>query len=869
MSNKHLFDQIIEEIKNDPMPEAHMEQARRRTMEKMSQKPSDTALTAADVKSISGCDDFQTLIPAYIKNELSEARMILVGDHTRSCVPCRRHLQAVKELKNVENRRRKLAPTATGGLSLVWKVAAVFIFLSLAGLGYKTFTLSSWFKTKADIQIMDGSLYTLSNHQLVLKEESSLLSYGDEFRAPRDSNAMLGLPDGTQIELARRSIFKMEQSDQGTTLNLLAGKAIIEAADQGDKHLFVSTPDCLVTVKGTVFSVNSGPKGSRVSVLDGEVQVQKGKTTSVLLPGNQFTSEENLKRVPLSREVAWSTAPSRLEPFLTSVRAAAKQLESTLADEGTRYQSALLPLMPSNTSIYGAIPNIGVPAMEIFETIQKQLNLYPEIKQAMVQKNMGDFNEDIQHAVQLLGELSSYFGNELAFGVACEGPGNFKAPLFLTESSGKPGLEDFIRDELTNLAVNIEDESPLDHLVFVENPQATAPANDKLFIWNHNGYIAASPEIGVLQELQGYIGAGQNPGFTNSSFFKTLDELYETGLSIVFGLDFSEMINQKGDQILVDSGIADLDNFIFLKRDALLDTSFEASLTFKDIRKGMAGWLAEPAPLESLTFLSPDVTIFASISLIDPEFMLNDLMLTMKDQSKLKGLMDAGEEEIISIIHDLAVALGGEVTLAIDGPILPFPQWKVIAELYDSTLLQETVDQIVMLSNQHNDFNLVRTTSDFNGLEVNEIRSQTYNWSFYYTVVDGYMLAVPNLSLLDQTVKNRNFNLSIASSEKFANLLPANSYNEFSFLFYQNSPEIFEAVSKLVQSTQNQKTQGQKQVHASLAPKMIYGYAEQQRISFASTGGDSLLNMLVLQLVDPNSQKINLFEQLLQTPDVE
>ena len=48
---------------------------------------------------------------------------------------------------------------------------------------------------------------------------------------------------------------------------------------------------------------------------------------------------------------------------------------------------------------------------------------------------------------------------------------------------------------------------------------------------------------------------------------------------------------------------------------------------------------------------------------------------------------------------DLASAFGGEVTVALDGPLLPVPSWKIAAEVYYPDRLQSAMAKLVAAFN--------------------------------------------------------------------------------------------------------------------------------------------------------------------------
>src|SRR5256885_3107760 len=94
-----------------------------------------------------------------------------------------------------------------------------------------------------------------------------------------------------------RSEFSMSQTMRGTTVHLDSGSVIVEAAKQKG-HMYVDTGDSLVSVTGTTFSVNAGTKGSRVSVIEGEVHLDRNGSDKVLRAGDQATTNASIETVP-------------------------------------------------------------------------------------------------------------------------------------------------------------------------------------------------------------------------------------------------------------------------------------------------------------------------------------------------------------------------------------------------------------------------------------------------------------------------------------------------------------------------------------------------------------------------------------------
>ena len=86
---EEILDQVTAQIRNEKVDEATMSAAANRVWARVS-AAGETEVQVPALDRIEGCADFQSLIPAYLAGKLSEARSLLLVDHTHECIPCRK-----------------------------------------------------------------------------------------------------------------------------------------------------------------------------------------------------------------------------------------------------------------------------------------------------------------------------------------------------------------------------------------------------------------------------------------------------------------------------------------------------------------------------------------------------------------------------------------------------------------------------------------------------------------------------------------------------------------------------------------------------------------------------------------------------------
>src|SRR2546426_463408 len=129
---------------------------------------------------------------------------------------------------------------------------------------------------------------------------------GRRVRAGAREGIVIALEDGTRVEARSQSELSVESGAAGMRIRLNTGSIIVNAAQQPTGRLYVETKDAIASVIGTVFLVRAEQAGTRVDVIQGEVQVQQGQDSKKLTAGAHVATAPSLELQSIIAEISWS-----------------------------------------------------------------------------------------------------------------------------------------------------------------------------------------------------------------------------------------------------------------------------------------------------------------------------------------------------------------------------------------------------------------------------------------------------------------------------------------------------------------------------------------------------------------------------------
>ena len=854
-NNDEILDKVTAEIRNGRI-EADVESAAadrvwaRVSVAAGEMKLQSPAVVAAD--KIEGCSDFQSLIPAYIAGELSEARSLLLVDHTHECIPCRKAMNSARANRKTAVHKLPTNPTrySMQPVILRWGIAAALVI----GLGLLALPVVqrywSFGNFESTVQAAEGQVYQIDEAKTASIAAGAKLAKGELVRTGKDSHAVVRLSDGSLIEMKDRSELYLTKNGQGTTIHLNRGNIVVEAAKQKDR-LFVDTGDSLVSVTGTVFSVNNGTKGSRVSVIEGEVNLNHAGNDRVLRAGQQAATSASIAAVPVKDEVAWSRKATQYAQMLSTLASVKSELAAVPRPE-VRYSTHLLDLMPGDTVVYAAVPNLANSIAESHRIIQERMSQNPALREWW-EKEQSNKPHNMDQVIESIRQFGEYLGEEIAVSVSLDGNTKPTAPLVLAELKNSTGLREFIEQQVAKYSAG---QTGKPEIQFVEDPTSAVATdtNERLYVWIQNDLMVASPKLQQLQNLQKLNGA--TSGFVGNPFRDRIAQVYSTGAGLVVAANLEEILKQanseaakapdadKRQAAMNKLGIMSVKYFVLDQKDASGKTHTEASLSFNDTTRGIPSWLAAPGPMGSLEYISPDANVVAGFVVKNPTALVDDLLGALETVSpELRKNLDKQQTAHgLDIKNDIAAPLGGEFAFAIDGPVLPTPSWKLVFEVLDPQHLQQAMERVVIEVNKEA-ANFGKSGLSWERAESGDrtyytLKSSDFGLQVNYVYSRGYMIVAPSRALLDKALAARDSGASLLHSSQFTAGLPADGNANFSAVFYHNLAPIVQPFAQQIANTAQNLPQGPQQavkaMTSDLAPTLAYAYAQGDSITFAA-----------------------------------
>jgi hypothetical protein len=786
------LEQAVTEIRDESPDPAVIEAAAARVWSRLAEAAQTTSVERPGSHQIRSCADFQALLPDLKSGHLPKARATLVRDHLHECVACRKAYEGKVVPMPVA------APARRNAHTVRWATAAAVV----AAAGLSIWIAVDQFGThtgRAFVQSVNGTLFELTAEgnlrPLAVGQD---LPDGIELRTAKDSDALLQLRDGSVAELRERSGFSTTQNASDLTVHLSRGSIIVQAAKRRTGHLYVDTADCQVAVTGTVFSVSAGVKGSRVSVVQGEVHVSQNNQDKVLHPGDQTVTSASLEPLSVREDISWSRNRDRFYQQLDALRISLQQIQLP----ALRYDSRLLKRLPASTVMFVSVPNLADYLGEAQAVFSRNLEQSPELR-----ARWGSHTPRLQAILEELRAGSTFLGDEIVVAGFAGPNGESQGPVFLAETR-REGFAEFLKKEAPALAAE------------------TRP-----------GLVVFGPDRQAVSAMVATIDSPAG-GFQGTPFYARIAEAYKDGAGILVGADFGQ---QK------EGPIPGARYFLGEQKEMNHQMEMRATLGFAGQRTGIAAWLADPAPMGSLDYVSPEATLVTGFVVKDPGVIVDQLLgvYQRSETAAHQTLADARQDTGQDIRHDLAASLGGEFSLSLDGPLFPIP-WKLVTEAYDPARVQATLQKVVDNYNQDaakSGRKPLRTAQEnFEGRTYYMIAAAEPNalTEAHYTFAGGYLIAGPTRALVSRALQIKTAGTSITHSAQFLAMEPRDHYNNFSALVYQNLGTTLAPLAGLLGAfAPNATRPGQSnplQNLSNMKPMLIAVYGEPDRITVAGNG---------------------------------
>lgn len=496
-----------------------------------------------------------------------------------------------------------------------------------------------------------------------------------------------------------------------------------------------------------------------------------------------------------------------------------------------RSESRLLPLLPESTMTFAGVSNYGDVVHQALIIFREEMQKSSILRDWWQHGEVAAAGPKVVDSLEKVYQLSQYLGEEIVVSGTTEG----RDPrLLIVAEVRKPGLKKFLQKMVSELA----DKSKPAVRVLDLQDLATAedrPSQEPLVLVRPD-FVVVSLDLATLRSFSARLDRGSWQ-FASTPFGQRIVQAYQDGVTVLAAADLRKILSQvppgteQNQMIFRRTGFADLKYVVWEHRNVAGQAVSQAELSFTGPRHGAASWLAAPAPLGGLDFVSPKAILASAVVLKDPMQIFEDVkeLATSSNPNAFAALAQFEQALKLSLKDDLLSQLGGEITVELDNVAPPQPVWKAILRVNDSSRLLQTLN--TLLSSAH--FNAEQLEDGGVSYYTVRIPSSNPPLEIGYAFVDGYLVIASSRETVAEAVRLHRTGESLGKSKKFLASLPPGHSSGVSALFYQDpiamalqslrqsAPEIAEPLAQLV---------------GRVPPTVVCVYGEETAIREASTG---------------------------------
>jgi type IV pilus assembly protein PilA len=520
-----------------------------------------------------------------------------------------------------------------------------------------------------------------------------------------------------------------------------------------------------------------------------------------------------------------------------------------------RNQSRLLQLLPESTLGVAAFPNYGDVLHQATKLFQKEREENATLR-TWWKNDVGDQGKKVDDALEKLYQASQFLGDEIIVSGSESKNAKDKDPsVVLLAEIKKPGLKEFLQQTLKELSD--KDKPSLRILDPAELASATEKRSEPVVLVRPD-FLVVAFDVASLRACNSQLD--KNAGnFATTPFGQRITQAYHTGAGVVFGLDLQKIVSEaqqgKSDKDMKEfqrTGFGDVKYLVWEHKDVSSQSTSEIELTFNGARRGIASWLARPAQLGGLDFVSPKAAMVFGLVLKNPGEMFEDIreIASASNPDALAPLVMAEGQLQVNIKQDLLGKLTGETIIDVENVTGNQPDWRLVFRINDPAGLQQTLarllDSVPMNATQHEERGLTyRSLVVPAGPKPMEIS---------YAFVDGYLVIAPGHEALMESYQLHRNGGSLAKSADFRSSVPAGHSPEASGVIYQNLAPLMESAMKQLPPGANKMFS---QLYAGGKPASLWFYGDNSsiRLSHSNAGMDYGMVLIGAAIAIPNLLK--------------